>query len=329
MLELTFGPLDVGRVRFAVSMIAQGVRSTCTKDCPRKDHLLQRWQQRVRSRCVPRAVEPLVQIVNAQEGYYPDLLTPDLYGQAGARWSFDDEMDLLLDLPADVAATDFGSLGSVELGARLTDRFASPQGPGRKLVVDALRAYHQGLLAEDWPRIRAFLEADIARRAILLATHGVDHVLATLHDKVRWNPPVLTIDPCRPKRFHLGGRGLLLVPSVFCSHSVAWILNERQQPTLVYPAGDLHQFWIPGPGSSAPDGLEALIGRARAATLRAIGSGCGTGELANRLGVSPATASEHAAVLRRGSLVATQREGQAVRHTLTRWGADFLNFGQR
>jgi DNA-binding transcriptional ArsR family regulator len=47
-------------------------------------------------------------------------------------------------------------------------------------------------------------------------------------------------------------------------------------------------------------------------------------ELAGVVGISPASASEHAKVLRDANLIETSREGRAVRHSLTALGRTFL-----
>ncbi|MGY0232937.1 ArsR/SmtB family transcription factor [Longispora urticae] len=53
-------------------------------------------------------------------------------------------------------------------------------------------------------------------------------------------------------------------------------------------------------------------------------TGAGTGELATRVGISPASASQHAAVLRAAGLLSTARVGKSVRHTVTGAGAALL-----
>ncbi|MFI6054663.1 ArsR/SmtB family transcription factor, partial [Streptomyces violascens] len=60
------------------------------------------------------------------------------------------------------------------------------------------------------------------------------------------------------------------------------------------------------------------------AALLNIGAGCGTTELADRLGVSAGTASVHVTALRNGGLVATHRVGKAVNHVLTPVGSALI-----
>jgi DNA-binding transcriptional ArsR family regulator len=79
-------------------------------------------------------------------------------------------------------------------------------------------------------------------------------------------------------------------------------------------------------GQTAPgDALAALLGFTRAAALAAIGTGCSTTELARRVGVSPAAASQHATVLRNAGLVASRREANTMMHSVTPLGSAVLN----
>ncbi|WP_197352750.1 hypothetical protein [Streptomyces bathyalis] len=55
-----------------------------------------------------------------------------------------------------------------------------------------------------------------------------------------------------------------------------------------------------------------------------IADGVSTGEPARRAGVSNASASEHATVLRNVGLVHTERAGRSSRHSLTLLGAELL-----
>jgi len=97
---------------------------------------------------------------------------------------------------------------------------------------------------------------------------------------------------------------------------------------LVYPvepdpAGILGR--LQGRPGTASRQLVKLLGRTRATALEIIGAGCTTTELAGRLGVSLASASEHAATLRDAGLVHTRRHGSAVLHTLTPLGMALLD----
>lgn len=75
--------------------------------------------------------------------------------------------------------------------------------------------------------------------------------------------------------------------------------------------------------------LARLVGRTRAAVLFAARTRPTTSELARRVGISAASASEHATVLREAGLITTHRHRNTVRHTLTRIGVDLLRVAIR
>nr|WP_223244247.1 helix-turn-helix domain-containing protein [Streptomyces sp. CBMA156] len=88
----------------------------------------------------------------------------------------------------------------------------------------------------------------------------------------------------------------------------------------MYPGLDLR--------ARGADGLAGLIGAARARALRAIAEEpCTTGRLAERLGVSPPTASVHASALREAGAITTERRGRQVRHSLSPLGHHLLYGG--
>ncbi|MGK5547905.1 hypothetical protein ACSNOH_24660 [Streptomyces sp. URMC 127] len=172
--------------------------------------------------------------------------------------------------------------------------------------------FFQDCLAGDWPRIRATLESDVALRAHDLARFGVRHVVSRL--------PGLTVRDTWDEA-GAGERGLVLVPSVFRKTGV--LLANEAGTLITYPASGHRTLWDESE-AAAPGRLGALLGRGRAAALLNIGDGCGTGDLADRLGVSAGTASVHVAALRNGGLVATHRVGKAVRHVLTPIGSALI-----
>lgn len=130
---------------------------------------------------------------------------------------------------------------------------------------------------------------------------------------------------------HLDGRGLILTPSIFVGDRpyLTFNLADPGAPaTLTYPAiNDLvtaRRIWT----ADRPAGhLATLLGRTRSAILETVADGCGTVELARRLGISPASVSQHTAVLRNSGLIGTRRDGPSVIHVVTRLGAMLLEAG--
>jgi DNA-binding transcriptional ArsR family regulator len=155
---------------------------------------------------------------------------------------------------------------------------------------------------------------------------GVDRLFNTLHHTITWRPPVLTVAMNSGFDFdvHLKGQGLRLQASVFAgAQPVLWDYDLTEEPpTLVYPA----YFDGRVPALTGPPSVVALVGRTRAQLLAAITDrpGTVTGELARQLGISPASASEHATVLRNAGLITTVRYGKAALHTVTPLGAALL-----
>ncbi|NUR59528.1 MAG: helix-turn-helix transcriptional regulator [Catenulispora sp.] len=58
--------------------------------------------------------------------------------------------------------------------------------------------------------------------------------------------------------------------------------------------------------------------------LQALAEERTTGKLAHDLGISPASASQHASALREAGLIVTRREGKAAWHECTALGAELL-----
>jgi DNA-binding transcriptional ArsR family regulator len=162
----------------------------------------------------------------------------------------------------------------------------------------------------------------------MLADGGPGALLASLQGpRIRWRPPVLEIGMPGTVEMELGGRGIALVPSVFVGREPSLHENpnrEDEMPRLILPAEDARsaRLWVPS--RSRGSALAALVGRNRAAVLQSVADGCTTTELARRVGISLAAASQHASVLRGAGLIITRRQGSAVLHVLTPLGADLL-----
>ncbi|MDQ0983115.1 helix-turn-helix transcriptional regulator [Streptomyces sp. V2I9] len=200
----------------------------------------------------------------------------------------------------------------------------------RQDLAEALRACHRAAIAPYWPQMRHHLTSARDSYAHTMAEGGVEGLLATLcAPLVHWRPPVLEVRHPRDADIHLQGRGLVIAPTVFSSRQVEVLLNledPEQPPVLALPTvgGEMDDSaqWLAGEYTEGA--LENLVGRTRATVLATVADGCSTTELARRLDISPATASEHAAVLRRAALITTRRDGKAVLHTTTRLGTALL-----
>ncbi|WP_405820555.1 winged helix-turn-helix domain-containing protein [Streptomyces sp. NBC_00838] len=140
----------------------------------------------------------------------------------------------------------------------------------------------------------------------------------------------------RRTEVHLRGRGLIITPTVFSPRAVSFLWDPHdtgQPPRLTVPAlreplaGAGAGAGEAGPDTSPGRNVEALLGRTRAAALRITAEGATTTEMARRLDVSAAAASQHATVLRHAGLISTRRRGRAVLHVVTPLGLSLLRAG--
>ncbi|MGW6056694.1 winged helix-turn-helix domain-containing protein [Streptomyces sp. NPDC055189] len=222
---------------------------------------------------------------------------------------------------------------------RAVPTWAQSLGSDRRLLMDladtAAHA-HQHVIAPYQEHIDALSGADQALRTRQAAHGGLQALLSGLNPRyIRWRPPVLELTMASGSEgdIHLAGRGLLLIPTVFGAVYPALDGTAEPQPWLTYPVGlrDTDLF-LPATDtaralSTIPDSLTALLGHTRAVVLWTIAHhpGCTTTELARRAGISPASASQHATVLRTAGLSHTTRHHNTALHTTTPAGTSLLN----
>ncbi len=202
-------------------------------------------------------------------------------------------------------------------------------------LYDGLEQLHASLLAPYWERIGDYLAADRTVRTRQVLSGGVETLLVQANPRwIRWNAPVLEVRMANDaeRDLHLTGQGVLLVPSVFGSRSFV-DEDALPRPVVTYPVGHDEPprrlaLLAPPAGAVRPGAaLAALLGRTRATVLSAVAEhpDCSTKELAARAGVAPASASEHATVLRAAGLIRTVRHRNAALHSVTRLGTALLD----
>jgi DNA-binding transcriptional ArsR family regulator len=296
---------------------------------PQKSGAFQAWRSNAR-RQLGHVVAPLLVIAPA------DAFV-DLHTVVGAAASFDASMDQLerakvAHLRSELEYIPPSSHSGAWARTWVRDLMGGDRRARRELV-GLFRDYQRTAVGPHWGAISAHIEAERARRGRVMATDGVDGLLATLHPRIRWRPPFLDVDDGdgQPDRVVvLDGLSLVLVPSFFCDdhpHLLRSLDDETAPWLLMYPARRSIADAVPllSPATQPSHrALEELLGRTRANALEAIAATCSTTELARLLGVSPATASHHAGVLREARLIVTSRDGNAVLHRLTEIGVALL-----
>lgn len=117
--------------------------------------------------------------------------------------------------------------------------------------------------------IRAEAVADRALRARPLLTGGTEALLSSLGPTLTWRSPVLGADYPLDQDLRLGGRGPLLIPSVFCWRTPITLADPGLPPVLVHPVRRGPGWWSPqGERTAGRSTLGSLLGRGRAAVLR-------------------------------------------------------------
>ena len=126
-----------------------------------------------------------------------------------------------------------------------------------------VRAAWRALVEPVWPRVRAL-------RPMSATAHGAWPKAAltacspTLTRRCTGQGDSLVREPGGDEHVDLGGRGVLLMPSVFKWEEAIVITQPPWQPTISYPARGLGDLWAGGRGGPRPRHLRRGVGRTRA-----------------------------------------------------------------
>ncbi|WP_097873950.1 helix-turn-helix domain-containing protein [Streptomyces sp. ms184] len=271
------------------------------------------WLRHVRKRLARSDLRSPIRLLTTlvpPRGNFPDFLTPPHKGGMEAA------RDLVLATPASRLRAELTACFGQRTPSSWLRRLAEGDRAARQELDGAVATYFRELLAPQLHVIDAVVHADRAHHGRDVLEGGAERLLSTLSPSIRWEPPTLVADYPRDGDLHLGGRGISLVPSFFCTGRPITLIDPGLPPVLVYPASR-------SSGSADTlDGLPELLGRTRAMVLCALAAPCATGELARRIGVSIGTASKHASVLRTAKLITSTRRGGEVVHALTPLGRE-------
>ncbi|MFJ8045898.1 winged helix-turn-helix domain-containing protein [Kitasatospora sp. NPDC096147] len=323
MLRIHFTAADLARTRVAPTVGAAaetyhglGVLRGLTGGGP-----FRQWRTEVAARLGPEA-GPLAALLPVDG---PGL---DLATLVGATDSAEEGAENLLRVGRVPFAAELSEITYQPRHRAWARSLASGDPEARKLLARSFLAVHRTAVAPYWPQLTGRLEAVRAGYACAVLEGGVDGLLASLAGPlVRWRPPVLEVANGSDRDFHLAGRGLVLAPTFFAwgVPRLLWDPADDDQPVrLSLPAADRSAPVSLHPADPAAPALGALLGRTRAAALRATAGGCNTSQLAARLNVTPAAASQHAKVLREAHLITSSRRGGSVLHRITALGEELL-----
>lgn len=258
------------------------------------------------------ATAPLGLYFQLRRGY-PDFLDPIPDGPAP---SFADQLDLVRQTPREVVEEQLAHhYPDGELPDALRP-FHDDRRAALDRLADAMAAYWDAALAPHWPAMRAALDEEVLLRARALAAHGPDALLARLHDRIRWEPPFLTLVKDHELAFEALDKRLLLVPLIFSRGALCCSTDHPDVVMVTYQSRGAAVLADTPPPATGDDRLAILVGRGRAAVLRALVVPATTSALAAALGLAPSTISEHLSALLAAGVVHRRRAGRRVLYEL-------------
>jgi DNA-binding transcriptional ArsR family regulator len=316
MVRFVFSVEDLVRTRFAVSPMFELVRSLVALRDPSHAAVHVPWLRSLSGRLQGLDLKQAVALLPPR-GYSPDFIMPPPSGPLG---SIEEDLAALRATRAAQIRDEMELFRAQHPKAGETvDRWVAH--PRREVgrLADMLEAYWQRAVEPVWPRVRAFLDADIAYRSRRLTEAGPAALFADLGAGIAWADRALEVVVARHEAtIELEGRGLLLMPSAFSAVRPLVIDRAPWQTTLVYPARGVATLWEDAP--LAPEGLARLLGTTRAAVLGDLAAPRSTTEISERLKISPAGASHHLTALRDAGLLAARRDGRSVLYVRTSLG---------
>jgi DNA-binding transcriptional ArsR family regulator len=309
VLRVHFTADDLLRTRFAAAPAPLMELGLAVAALQRRDPVFAGWR-RTSMAALPPPARPLLQLV-PPSGAGPRFLDPVSDG-------LDDGLAGVLAAPTPFVRRELRRVCGA--GQPVTPWVRALYERDRRAwwaLRDAVRSGFEALISSDWPRICRAHHADVAWRARMVGEYGLQAALQMIHPRARWRGTTLEVDVERDLTVAAGGCGVTLLPTVFGAERPLIDTHPDGSLLIVYPA------LTPLPlidDSPTADPLGELLGRTRAAVLELAAAPHSTSELARELGISAATVSQHTRTLRGAGLLATERAGKAVLHTITPLG---------
>lgn len=197
----------------------------------------------------------------------------------------------------------------------------------RQVVGTALRRWYEHTIAPHRRQIETVFHHDLAMRTPKMRAGDVSGLLNSIHPDLTYQDGIMKLPHPIDLTYELEGQGFELRPTTQWTGRPLWSWSSEDSSRfcLAYPALSESTATVQQPTERA---LANLLGETRAAVMKALTSPLSTGQLAERVGVSISSASQHAAVLRDVGLVRSIRDGQKVTHSLTKRGMTLLGLGQ-
>jgi DNA-binding transcriptional ArsR family regulator len=335
MIRIELSVDDLADTRFGISPLTETVFSLWALSDPSRHTLHLPWLRAVHGGLAPGDARILSSVVGpsrARADFHgnPSRPLPDFLTPRPTKFisTFDDELAAVRATAPDIVRRDLQATHAPDqVPEVLRAAMGSGDGAALKLrdsICDALEHHWERALAPSWSQMRLVLEADTTYRARQLASGGARLLFADMHANLRWSDGVLSIDEMMGQHTVIaGGRGLLLVPSIFAYKPVP-PLDPGEPPSVAYPSRGIATLWSPPP-QPAPGALAGLLGRPRARVLQMLEEPLPTIEIARRLKVTPSAISQHLKVLHASGLLARARDRRQVMYRRTPLGDQLVS----
>jgi hypothetical protein len=314
MARYQLEPGDYGLVRFAVSPLTELGNSLRALRAPSAYPLQAPWYAAV---CRVRDQLP-IDVLSGLIG--PNFDTPDLFNpRLGVPLTIEAQLAYLRDQDLRTLGSDIEfAVGGIPRGLGSAGRSF-----GHRLA-DALATYWHVAFRPHWPRMRATLDADVARRARSLAADGVIATLNGCGPGVHADATSVTAHILGNGHddlvLHTRGRPLFLTPCLFTLSSSTPLGDS--DPMVMYRAANQQSMWVDADTAPVPAGL---LSKHRQRYLRALGNGQTTTALAARFGVSPSAANQALRTMAAKGLVRARRSGRTVIYERTPLGDQLID----
>jgi len=326
MLKIFFTSEDIARTRLAPTAdpLWEMVLSAHMLRPQRGDLLFRTWR-RLAGTAVRHAIPDhhlqFLFAITPTTGYFPDFINP-----SAAIRGLEHGLEAIRSTPKATLRQDLQQLARTRKLPQRARQLAAGEPEALTQLTDTMRTCYHRTVVPYRRAIDKAIDHDRRTRTNALASAGVEGLLTSLRPMVHFSNGELRVPSHRDQELHLNGRGLLLIPSYFCLTGPTTLFDPLRPPVLVYPVSRQPHL-LADTNHRSDAALAALIGPTRAAVLQTIGErhACTTTELARRVGIAAATASEHTAVLRQAGLITSQRDHNRMLHHPTALGLALLH----
>jgi hypothetical protein len=277
-------------------------------------------------------------------------------GGNGNQLSLGETLQAVMSQPTDRWRHQFSGLSELGLSAAQFPGLAGGNPQVMTGVAALMQRFHAATLEPHWATMTQAAAWSVSQWTQTIALQGMEALLNSLHPDLHWDPPKLTIELrkwelCAPDCPH---RAILRHRSrhgwLTAMRPSAQGLNVR--PTLTSPfisvweeggpaGSDVMAISIPIVANPEllvhsqidplhTDPVARLLGSTRSWVLRACADqALTTSGLAEKVGISMASASEHASVLRAAGLIQSKRAGPAIWHRASTLGVSLMAHGPK